>query len=136
MILMAAIDDKNGLLFQGRRQSRDRVLMQQILSRTADSLLWIAPYSAALFGQAPRLRVSKRFLDEAGPGEYCFVENCSVAPYADRVEQIILYRWNRRYPGDLFFDIDVTNGRWRLASSRSFAGSSHEAITEEVYLRA
>ena len=47
-------------------------------------------------------------------------------------EKIVLYHWNRSYPGDFFFDIDVTKA-WHCVFTRSFAGSSHDKITEEVY---
>ena len=49
------------------------------------------------------------------------------------MQKIILYRWNRVYPADLYFDIDLKN--WHLKESNDFAGSSHDKITEEIYVK-
>ena len=45
MILISCIDDRGGLLFHGRRLSRDRVLCQDVLRTCAGSPLWMAPGS-------------------------------------------------------------------------------------------
>ena len=73
------------------------------------------------------------FLDRAGTGEFCFVENTPASPYLDRIEKIIRFCWNREYPGDMFFDVDLTDG-WELEETKEFEGTSHEKITEEVYV--
>ena len=49
----------------------------------------------------------------------------------DRLEQVILYRWNRDYPADVRFTLDLSG--FRLRQRVDFAGSSHEKITEEIY---
>ena len=41
-------------------------------------------------------------------------------------------RWNRAYPGDVFFPISLTQG-WTLAEKMDFPGNSHACITEEIY---
>lgn len=133
MILIAALDDKNGMMFNHRRQSQDSLLRAHILKQTTDSDLWMNAYSAKQFGECaekPPVHVSESFLTEAG-GAYCFVENVDIAPYMDRIEKIIIYRWNRVYPRDQVFPVDLS--QWKRTSSTDFAGSSHEKITEEVY---
>ena len=50
----------------------------------------------------------------------------------DRVEKIILYKWNRHYHADHYFDISLLDG-WVLNDIVDFKGSSHEKITREVY---
>lgn len=69
------------------------------------------------------------------PGTIAFLENIPAAPYEDRIEKIILFWWNRKYPSDTWFDIDLEGGGWKLSETREFSGSSHEKITEEVYVR-
>lgn len=139
MILMVAVDDRNGMLFNKRRQSQDRALRERILALSAHSRLWVNHYTEKQFAQdgqaSEHLHVDDDFLNEAAPGEYCFVENTPTAPYEKWVEQIILFKWNRKYPGDFFFDIDLTNEEWHLTSTEEFPGSSHEKITMEVYSR-
>ena len=79
-----------------------------------------------------RLCVDESFLEKAGPGEPCFVEDRSVAPFAGRVERVVLYRWDRAYPADLYWDLSLEG--WTLARREEFPGSSHEIITKEVYI--
>lgn len=137
MIIIVAVDDRNGMAFNHRRQSQDRVLREKILSMTAGKRLWMNHYSEKQFQShtAAHVNVDDNFLNEAAPGEYCFVEDKPIAPYEKWVEQIILFKWNRAYPGDLHFDIDVNGSDWHLEHSEEFAGSSHEKITMEVYGR-
>ena len=47
-------------------------------------------------------------------------------------ETIVLYRWNRAYPADVKFTMPQG---FALKESRDFAGSSHEKITREEYIR-
>ena len=47
------------------------------------------------------------------------------------IEEIIVFCWNRRYPADVFLDVDVT--AWKKVAEREFSGTSHERITERVY---
>ena len=65
-------------------------------------------------------------------GAYCFVEDRAIAPVQEKIEKIILFRWNRAYPADMYFDITLSDG-WHVTETHEFAGSSHEKITEEVY---
>ena len=76
--------------------------------------------------------VSENFLGEAKEGEFCFVEDADVGEYLQRIEAVILYRWNRRYPADVYFTLDL-NEKWMLERTEEFKGSSHERITKEVY---
>ena len=73
-------------------------------------------------------------MDQAGAGAYCFVENVDVTPVSDRVEKIIIFRWNRRYPADVRFPVALFSNRWKLVGTEDFMGNSHERITQEVYL--
>ena len=49
---------------------------------------------------------------------------------ADKIEKIVLFRWNRHYPADAHFQFP---GKWALTAREDFPGSSHEKITMEVY---
>ncbi len=137
MILIAAVDDKNGMMFNKRRQSQDRVLRERIISVSSQSRLWVNQYTQKQFARDEELPenliTDEEFLAKAGPGEYCFVENVPVAACQEQIEKIILFKWNRTYPGDFHFDIDLSDGSWQMTSTEDFAGSSHEKITMEVY---
>ena len=132
MILIAVVDDHMGMCFNQRRLSRDRVLSDKILDLTDGKILWMNPYSEKLFGPVhSQINIDDNFLREAAQGEYCFVETEDPATAKDWIEQIILFKWNRRYPADIFFSIDLN--KWELKHTEDFAGNSHAKITMEVY---
>ncbi len=134
MKLILCLDDRGGMLFNRRRQSRDRILRAHIATLVAGRALWMNAYSHPLFeADGIPARVDEAFLERAAAGDYAFCETQDPTPYLSRVEELRLYRWNRTYPADLFFTADLT--AWRLESTLDFAGSSHERITEEVYIR-
>ena len=133
MIVIVCVDDQNGMLFNHRRQSQDRVLRQDLICETSGCVLRMNAYSLRQFKETPpNVRSSEDFLEQAGPGEFCFVEDRDLLPFADRLEKLILYRWNRRYPADFYFTIPLEG--WTLERREEFPGSSHETITKEVYV--
>lgn len=133
MNIIVCVDDKGGTAFNHRRQSRDRVLNEKLLSLTEGHKLWMAPGSEKLFAGAPQAQVAEDFLDRAAPEDFCFVEQAALAPYLEKIDRLCLVRWNRVYPADTWLDLDLT--AWQLVSTEEFPGSSHEKITLEVYKR-
>ncbi|MBO5939155.1 MAG: ribonuclease Z [Clostridia bacterium] len=136
MKLIVCLDERRGMTFNRRRQSRDRLLIENLLGMVGEDRLWIAPYSAPLFdGKEKEISVSEDFLREAGEGEWCFVENQLCAPFLSKVEEITVYWWNRHYPSDVCFDIDLPKEGFSSQMREEFVGSSHEMITKEVFRR-
>lgn len=135
MILVVCVDDRGGMLFAKRRQSQDRVQRDDLLREVNGAKLFMNAYSAKLFGEDDRITVAEDCLARAGAGEYCFVENLDPVPYAEKLEQIIVYRWNRHYPADVSFGIALEAPAWTKIRTEEFPGSSHEKITKDVYTR-
>ena len=133
MILMVCIDERGGMMFNHRRQSRDRVLCARMLEIAKDTRLHVTPYTQKIFDPAAPLCVSDAPWMQAGQGEYYFAEDGEIP--MERVEQVYVYRWNRAYPGDRFFDADLALLGFTLTQSEDFTGSSHDAITEELYVK-
>ncbi|MBO5317686.1 MAG: hypothetical protein J6A74_04515 [Oscillospiraceae bacterium] len=77
--------------------------------------------------------MDEKFLEMATKEDYCFLENRDIRPYVSRVDELILFRWNRRYPYDLAFPFEECFGNWNLVSREDFPGNSHDPITLEVY---
>lgn len=121
------------MLFNNRRVSRDRTVTEKILSLTSGSELWRNSFSAGLFPEDAPVRVEEAFLELAQSQAYCFLENVDIRPYLPRVEELILFRWNRRYPFDVSFPFGECFGNWQLVSREDFPGNSHETVTMEVY---
>ena len=134
MILIVCIDDKGGMMFNNRRQSRDKVVISKIAEITQGSKLWLNDYSKSLFDQVIiPLAVDDDFLQKAGYGEFCFAENADIAQYTLKIEKLYLFRWNRHYPADYYFPLDLAE--FKLIARSEFMGNSHEKITLEVYER-
>ena len=135
MIPIVCVDDRYGIAFNHRRQSRDRILCADVLKLCGAGGLWLPPYSRELFSAAAleQLRVDEAFLDRAGAGEYCFAECSPLLPYAPRIEGMVLYRWNRSYPADVRFTLALS--AFRLTERTDFPGFSHPKITEEIYIK-
>lgn len=136
MILIVCLDDDNGMLFNRRRQSQDRLLRKHLIALTAGKKLWMNHYSAKQFeSDYEQINVDDSFMLEATDGDYCFAEDIDATQYEKWIEQIIVYRWNRKYPSDLQFNISLTDGHWKKIKTEDFVGSSHEKITMEVYTK-
>jgi len=135
MRIIVCVDDTYGMLFNRRRQSKDSLLRADMLGITENSKLWMNAYSASQFEeQTDNICVDEDFLHKAEQDDYCFVENADIAPYAESILCVIVYRWNRSYPSDQKFPAELFETRWQLESTVDFAGSSHETITREVYV--
>lgn len=136
MIIAVCVDNNLGMLFNNRRQSRDKYLLARLVEKAGQNKLWINNFSQGLFAEinCEHLTVAHDFLHQAQQGEYCFVENVISEIEPDKIKKIILYKWNRDYPADSYFT--WPSGNWQLVSSEDFAGFSHEKITEEVYVNA
>lgn len=135
MIIIVCIDDNNGMMFHERRQSQDKILRKHILEMTGPNRLWMNEYSYRQFldTDSSLLAIDQNFLDKAEAGDYCFVENSDLCPYSEQIEKIILFHWNRSYPADLYFTLDISG--WTLEETEEIAGYSHEKITKEIYTK-
>lgn len=135
MKIIVCVDDNNGMMFNKRRQSRDRVLIQDIIANLDGSNLLIAPYSEKLFEDSDidAFFISDFILDEAEPDDFCFIENKALKKYASKINELIIYHWNRKYPADTYLDIDPTSLGMKLIATTEFVGSSHDKITKELY---
>ncbi len=133
MHLIFCVDERGGRLFMKRRQSQDRVLRERVLSLAAGHTLWMNAYSAKQFTEGGAFTVDDSYLQKAGVGDYCFVENGDFD--LNNCEGIVLYNWNRHYPSDVKWDADLASKGFVLASQTEFAGHSHEKITEQIFVK-
>lgn len=132
MKIVVCIDEKNGMMFNKRRQSRDMAVMADVI-KCAGTVL-IHPFSEKLFADyTGQVKIEETFLEHAKQGEVCFVENQKLLPYVDEIEEIWVYKWNRSYPADVYLDLDLN--AWNLVEQVDFEGNSHEKITREIYSR-
>ena len=58
MNLIICIDTNNGMMFNNRRQSRDRVLIEHILDLIGNKKLWITNFSRELFENSNNMNLN------------------------------------------------------------------------------
>lgn len=83
MQVIVCVDDGMGILFNHRRQSRDRVLIQRILEITKGKQIFMNTYSAELFEGNENICIDDDFLKNAGDDDICFVENETLSKYIE-----------------------------------------------------
>lgn len=135
MTVIVCVDDDFGMMFGKRRQSQDKALRARILEITGENSLYMNEYSSRQFKEenTENIKISEDFLQKSEKGSFCFVENLPLIPFENKIEKLIVYKWNRRYPSDMKFDIPLSGGKWKLIKTEDFKGNSHDKITEEVY---
>lgn len=133
MILAVCIDDSNGLMFNNRRLSSDKAVIQDVLEFAAEKKISILPYSASIFQEFDGRFIINEKLNSNS--EFCFAEFGDFLKIKDSVDMLIVYKWNRRYPSDTKFPLDAFKAFMTLNSTMDFEGSSHPCITREVYVR-
>lgn len=131
MILITCVEKNNGMLFNNRRVSRDRKVIEDIREFVGDSEILITNFSEELFMSDENVRTIN--VIEKRNEQFYFLEDVQPSTIEDKIEKIILYNWNVDYPADMYFDIDLKE--WKLESEYEFEGFSHEKITRKIYIR-
>ena len=131
MNIILCVDDNNGMMFNNRRQSQDAALRQKISEITNGSPVYMNSYSANQFQNECNTIVKEDFLSYVSENDFCFIENVVVD--AKKINKIYLFKWNRKYPADFYFKIDLKEIGLKRTKKEEFEGSSHKKITLEVY---
>lgn len=133
MILIVCNDDKNGMMFNNRRQSRDIILINDIIQTVKDeNKLYCSLYTSKLFFDETDFRPQICENTVQVPKDcYLFAEHPSQIPNEKNIQKIIRYLWNRSYPSDNIFTLNLDE--WKLEFMCDFVGYSHERITKEIY---
>ncbi len=126
--IIVCLDDNKGMMFNNRRQSRDKEVYADIIK--SFECIGVSPYSASLFAEFnDKIKVS----DKLSAQNTYFIEDMNIEAFYNEIDEIIIYRWNRVYPADRYFNIDLSH--YSLISSNDFTGISHDKITKEIYKR-
>ena len=134
MTVFVCIDDRGGMLFGNKRQSRDSILLSDMANTVGEGLLYISDFSESLIARSDMSAVCVPYpLDTAGEGDFVFNECFHIKNHTGRINRLVIYKWNRRYPYDFALDIDPVTEGFSLKESYDFVGSSHDKITKEIY---
>lgn len=126
MKVFICLDEKNGMMFNKRRQSKDLKVIEKIKEIVSDSTLTVLKYSSSLFGDAIVCN------DFTNAKNYVFIEDPDFL-IPDKIEELFIFKWNRHYPSDKKLSINLSD--YTLVHSEDFEGNSHEKITLEKYIR-
>ena len=127
MNLIVCIANNNGIMFNKRRVSKDALLIERLKGITKENKIYVSEYSKPLFDGFDNLVLS---IENLTNNDFYFLEN---EDYNGNIDKIIIYKWNRDYPADKYFDINLSS--YELISTQDFQGSSHDLITEEIYIK-
>ncbi len=131
MNLIVCLENGGGYSFAGRRQSKDKFQLADMLTVIGENKLYLTEYSAKLFENLPQnVMISENPLNTAGNNDFCFIENMDIS--CTNVNTLVIYRWNRAYPSDKKFPLELLEGK-KIIEIFEFVGNSHEKITREVY---
>ncbi len=132
MIAVICLDDNNGMLFNNRRQSRDKEVICDLIEYSGSKKILINEFSKSLFADYENnILISDTFLTDAEENDICFVENVDLNEYKDKINTLIIYKWNRVYPADFYFNLNLSS--YKLIETKDFKGNSHDKITREIY---
>ncbi len=132
MKAIICIDENKGMLFNHRRQSRDRILVEKVLEITKNSVLYMTEYSKRIFPFSENIKITEKLSDKNGD---CFwfleekIEDISV------FHEVYIFNWNTIYPADIYFPYDLEEEGFSLVSAEDFKGNSHSVITLSLYRR-
>ncbi len=150
MKLVICTDSRLGYAFNHRRQSADLRMRQDMFRRLGGAAggLFVNAYTersllrdgcfdakeAARRGKNPAPS-GRAFLEAAAEaGGWAFVENVEVKGLWHRVDEILLYIWDKRYPADYAFPKALLSS-FELTETAEFPGRSHDVIRLEHYVR-
>lgn len=134
MKVFVCVDNNLGLLFNNRRQSRDKAVTEDMLNY-GSSPLYIGEFSKNLFTGQNNVVTVNSVLDECPENGRCFTENEDPGAFLDKISELVIYRWNRNYPFDTVLSFSPESAGFKLSETKKFAGSSHEKITRELWVK-
>lgn len=128
MIPIVCIDDNGGMMFNHRRQSRDKKLIEWLTQNVSQDIA-CKQYSEELFGD--NVTIVDDLQDVSNTDAYVFVEDDSLE--GARFDEIVVCHWNRKYPSDLKLKANFDG--MRVNNSWDIEGNSHDKITIEQWIR-
>ena len=130
MRVIICLDDNNGMLFNNRRQSRDRVLISDIIENLKGEKLCLNEFSLPLFSEYEE---HIQVCSAPEKGKLFFLENLDLSGFSQDLREVTVYRWNRAYPADFTCQLDFSS--YEIINETEFQGSSHDKITKLVYVK-
>lgn len=145
MKFIFVLDQKNGMMFNHRRQSFDQAILKKIVAdvNEVEGCLWLSDYSKELFASydVNIMPLEEFNLTAINDNDVVYVENIDVdleAMIADKEVSVELnfYRWDKVYPSDkkMNFTKELLDAFF-VKDSYELSGETHDVISVEVWKR-
>ncbi len=141
MKIITCLDKNNGMSFHGKRQSRDEVVIKDIVNFISEnnyklimnenSYRLFLKYNSEINDMKSNFICYKDSEELYDDVDYCFVETFNIEKIKDEIKELIIYRWDKVYPSTIKFDVSCTT--LDLFKADEIIGRSHEKIIREVY---
>lgn len=143
MKVIFVLDQKNGMMFNHRRQSFDQAIIKKVAKdvNEVEGRLWLSDYSKELFASydVNMIPLEEFDLSKANEKDFVFVENIDVdleAMIANKEMSVELnfYRWDKVYPFDkkMTFTKELLDAFF-VKDSYEMSGETHDVISVEVW---
>lgn len=137
MKLIVCLSNDAGMMFNNRRQSRDSALIERLIEIVGTHKIYAEAYSKTLFKDCSlnnsiffNKDIDWSTIDES---DYVFVEDPELFKNAPIFDQVIVCWWNREYPSDKFFRINMAS--YESVKTETLVGRSHNEIEIEYYVK-
>ncbi len=147
MTIIACIDPRFGLSVDGKRQTTDTRVIQNVLSEIEDqdTGLTVTESSARYILSCVNPVINNiplNVVNEIKPNQHedatIFIETAPVKlihKLISRADRIVLYIWDVTYTHTDYFPDMQKNESWSLSHVQYFQGASHNEVTKQVYER-
>lgn len=133
MNAIICLDDNKGMLFNNRRQSRDKAVLSDIFNDLQEEKLCITSFSEKLMAEYSDMVTIFEDVASLKNNQWFFCENVDLTHYSDNIERLVVYKWNRAYPSDMKCELDFS--LFSLVSESEFEGNSHSVITKQIFVK-
>lgn len=128
MKVIICLDQNMGFSFNGKRQSKDKYVIEDITQyiEYKKSNIYVKPYSLDLFKDynVNSIPNSNSYLFLEGNDVY------NIPNLYDKIDELIVYCWNTIYPSDSKLCLNFL--KFSNIDTYSFEGFSHEKITRFI----
>lgn len=125
LTVITFLDEKNGMMFNNRRQSKDEVVKKYIKEIIGEETLYLSAYSKKYYDFGKEVNKFNNSMS------FALVEDPKNMPLS--IDKFIIFYWNRHYPADSFFNCDLN--KYVVTNETEIVGKSHEKITVRTYER-
>ena len=132
MTVIICVDNNGGILFNGKRRSKDRIFRKYLLDivEKKNSRIAMLPYTYSQFKEDEGKELTDVKEEFSFDEDYIFLER-AIPILWEKVNNLILCCWNRDYPADEYFNLPI-GVECILQKTEEIVSDSH-TLTIETY---